>query len=236
MDGPVVAADQSSGASIDDAIWTGGPVTLPRGRSVRDPKAHTVTFQCVSREELETSLRSFLDNSSASPEHATCELTVWAGASFIVPPPRYAQGQPSSSQSHVAPTAPPSLPVDATSISIMQALMPMPDDKQTLKRQRVIAKAIVDVIQRVDGFRYSFHNNWKSGEEGAHRFSYYCNDSLLNKDRVANGKAGTAGKLNAVASIGCMFSSMQANVPLSPSMTAVALLLSNSPRQGSALT
>jgi hypothetical protein len=49
-------------------------------------------------------------------------------------------------------------------------------------------------VQKTDGYRYSFHNSWKSGEDNAYRFSYYCNDSLLNKDRVANGKSGSQGK------------------------------------------
>jgi hypothetical protein len=63
-----------------------------------------------------------------------------------------------------------------------------------LKKQRVVSKQCILAIQGVDGFRYSFHNSWKSGEDNAYRFSYYCNDSLLNKDRVANGKAGTKGR------------------------------------------
>lgn len=76
-------------------------------------------------------------------------------------------------------------------LSIAEALVPQDDSKETMKRQRAIAKCFIDSIQRTDGFRYAFHNNWKSGDD--YRFSYYCNDSLLNKDRVANGKTGSAG-------------------------------------------
>lgn len=76
-------------------------------------------------------------------------------------------------------------------MSIAEALIPQNNARETMKRQRGVAKAFIDAIQRVDGFRYAFHNNWKSGED--YRFSYYCNDSLLNKDRVANGKHGSAG-------------------------------------------
>lgn len=76
-------------------------------------------------------------------------------------------------------------------MSVAEALAPQDESKDTMKRQRAVAKCFIDAIQRVDGFRYAFHNNWKSGED--YRFSYYCNDSLLNKDRVANGKQGSAG-------------------------------------------
>lgn len=76
-------------------------------------------------------------------------------------------------------------------MTIADALVPQDDSKDTMKRQRAVAKCFIDSIQRTDGFRYAFHNNWKSGED--YRFSYYCNDSLLNKDRVANGKTGSHG-------------------------------------------
>jgi hypothetical protein len=80
-------------------------------------------------------------------------------------------------------------------MSVLDALQPAgPDPKETMKRQRCVAKVCVASIQKVDGFRYSFHNSWRSGEDDAYRFSFYCNDSLLNKDRVASGKSGSSGK------------------------------------------
>ena len=77
----------------------------------------------------------------------------------------------------------------------MEAMTPMPDPKDNMKKQRVIAKACVEAVQRADGNRYTFHNNWWSKEDEANRFSYYCNDSILNKGRSANGGAGTIGML-----------------------------------------
>lgn len=71
----------------------------------------------------------------------------------------------------------------------------MPDPKDNMKKQRVTAKACVEAVQRADGNRYTFHNNWWSKEDEANRFSYYCNDSILNKGRSANGGAGTIGML-----------------------------------------
>ncbi|OCL05077.1 hypothetical protein AOQ84DRAFT_103993 [Glonium stellatum] len=88
----------------------------------------------------------------------------------------------------------PSLPGQKTSMSILEALAPTADPKEKMKKQRAIAKTCIDSIQRVDGYRYSFHNCWNSREDDSFRFSYYCNDSLLNKDRAANGKGAKYGK------------------------------------------
>ncbi|CBX94651.1 predicted protein [Plenodomus lingam JN3] len=80
------------------------------------------------------------------------------------------------------------------SLSIVEALQPTSDPKEKMRKQRAIAKCCVDSIQRIDGYRYSFHNCWNSKEDDSFRFSYYCNDSLLNKDRAANGKGAKLGK------------------------------------------
>ena len=79
-------------------------------------------------------------------------------------------------------------------VTIAEALRPTPDPKDKMRKQRAIAKCCVDTIQRCDGYRYSFHNCWNSREDDSFRFSYYCNDSLLNKDRAANGKGAKLGK------------------------------------------
>jgi hypothetical protein len=79
-------------------------------------------------------------------------------------------------------------------MSILEALANTSDPKEKMKKQRAIAKCCVDTIQRTDGYRYSFHNCWNSREDDSFRFSYYCNDSLLNKDRAANGKGAKFGK------------------------------------------
>jgi hypothetical protein len=79
-------------------------------------------------------------------------------------------------------------------MGILDALQNTPDPKEKMRKQRAIAKCCVDSIQKIDGYRYSFHNCWNSREDDAFRFSYYCNDSLLNKDRAANGKGAKLGK------------------------------------------
>src|SRR5262249_7970872 len=139
-------------------------------------------FECANLQDLERNLRAFLDSPPADPEHSTCELTIWAGASFMVQVP-------------VDAGAPSELSTQTVAMSVLDALQPAgPDPKETMKRQRCVAKVCVASIQKVDGFRYSFHNSWRSGEDDAYRFSFYCNDSLLNKDRVASGKSGSSGK------------------------------------------
>ncbi|KAF2632801.1 hypothetical protein BU25DRAFT_83101 [Macroventuria anomochaeta] len=85
-------------------------------------------------------------------------------------------------------------PEQKVSLSIMEALQHTADPKDRMRKQRAIAKCCVDAIQRIDGYRYSFHNCWNSREDDSFRFSYYCNDSLLNKDRAANGKGAKLGK------------------------------------------
>ncbi|PWO22867.1 ATPase (AAA+ superfamily) [Pyrenophora tritici-repentis] len=80
------------------------------------------------------------------------------------------------------------------SSTVYDALQPTSDPKEKMRKQRAIAKCCVDMIQRIDGYRYSFHNCWNSREDDSFRFSYYCNDSLLNKDRAANGKGAKLGK------------------------------------------
>lgn len=79
-------------------------------------------------------------------------------------------------------------------MTVIEALQPTSDPKEKMRKQRAIAKCCVDTIQKSDGYRYSFHNCWNSREDDSFRFSYYCNDSLLNKDRAANGKGAKLGK------------------------------------------
>ncbi|QDS75154.1 hypothetical protein FKW77_008140 [Venturia effusa] len=200
-------------------VWTNPNPPLPRGRAPKDPDAVVTKFDCANLQELEAKLKHYLENPPAPAEHCSAELTLWAGASFLVNIPlgdrqpshtamRSADAgllQPVVDALHATTTGPPVPPVlygaaagpgrvAQETLSVLDALQPMPDPKDTMKRQRAISKVCIASISKVDGFRYSFHNNWKSGEDNAYRFSYYCNDSLLNKDRVANGKAGSSGR------------------------------------------
>jgi hypothetical protein len=191
------------------AVWTNPNPPLHRGRAPKDPEAVVAKYDCASIEDLELKFREYLDNPPAAAEHCTCELTLWAGASFLVnvpsdsatpgpnphPRPNVNAGmlQPVADALNPEPETPSQPRSEQLTMSVLDALQATPDPKVSMKRQRAISKVCVAAVQRVDGFRYSFHNNWRSGEDNAYRFSYYCNDSLLNKDRVANGKAGSQG-------------------------------------------
>jgi hypothetical protein len=170
----------SCSSSMDTALWTTPGVHLPRGRQPRDALAKTVTFQVASVEDLEMALATHLANPCDEPEHTEAQFSFWVETTFALAPLHCLQARP--------------LLPDARELSVAQALHPTPDPKDKMRRQRAIAKACVDAIQRTDGFRYSFHNCWNSREDDSFRFSYYCNDSLLNKDRAANGKGANKNK------------------------------------------
>src|ERR1700761_849153 len=164
------------------ALWNNSNPPLPRGRAPRDPNARSAKYSCNSIQELESALSSYLESPPSSPEHSSCEITLWASASLMT-----TESLPPAAINNSA------NPLEYNPKTVLEALEATPDIKDTMKKQRAVSKICVAAVQRVDGYRYSFHNNWKSGEENAFRFSYYCNDSLLNKDRVANGKAGSEG-------------------------------------------
>ena len=166
-----------------DSLSTPRKRPLPRGRAPNDPGAQRSRFQCNSLLELESIFRTYLQGNPPNPERSTCEITLLATASLA------------PSRDPLAARSPRKTPdPDDQPESVFEALSDWTDPKAMLKKQRVVSKQCILAIQSVDGFRYSFHNSWKSGEDNAYRFSYYCNDSLLNKDRVANGKAGTKGR------------------------------------------
>lgn len=65
------------------------------------------------------------------------------------------------------------------------------DSKVRAIVQRAASRGLVQHIENLDGFRYSFNNAWSAKDEDGLRFSYICQDSMQNKDRHANGFART---------------------------------------------
>ena len=176
-------------------LWS-KTVTLSRGRAPGDPHARSVNFHCQNMEELMACLHNHLANFCPEypPEHTTVDLIFPLGAAFLVADPiAAAQHGPKLTQAAQALLSLDRIP-SSTFLSVMEAMTPMPDPKDNMKKQRAIAKACVEAVQRADGNRYSFHNSWWSKEDEANRFSYFCNDSILNKGRSANGGAGTIGQ------------------------------------------
>ena len=176
--------------------------TLPlplRQRNGRAPLTHAVArpetlsastskYQCSSIESMEAQMRDYLANPTAPAEHAVLEFYFPTSAAFMVFSGEF-QGTKEAYKAKAGHY--PNL--GRTAISVVDALSPM-EPKEQLRKQKAIAKALVDSMSNVDGYRYSFHNNWISKEDEACRFSYYCNDSTLNKGRAANEGAGMVGK------------------------------------------
>lgn len=67
--------------------------------------------------------------------------------------------------------------------------------------QRAASRGIIQAVERIDGFRYSFNNAWMPKNEEGARFSYICQDSMQNKDRHANGYPRTIRSLRAEGEI-----------------------------------
>ncbi|RMZ88659.1 hypothetical protein DV736_g4108, partial [Chaetothyriales sp. CBS 134916] len=166
--------------------WSRTP--RPRGRQAKDPMGIEVRYQCASIENMEAQLHDYIANPTGPPEHTTLEFAFPTSAAFMIStsgPTTVKDGGKTNSAAFPS--------FSRTAVSIIDALS-QGDPKEQLRKQKAIAKAIVDCISCVDGYRYSFHNSWVSKEDEALRFSYFCNDSILNKGRAANEGAGMAGK------------------------------------------
>jgi hypothetical protein len=183
-DPPIVDAAAAASAPLEK--WT--KTIHPRGRQARDPLAQVVQHQVINMEAMKQHLGDYLADPTYPAEHTTIEFTFPTSAAFMV----YTADYLGSKDSHRARASILSK-VNRTAISVIDALN-QPDPKEQLRKQKSIAKSIVEAMADLDGFRYSFHNNWLSKEDEACRFSYYCNDSTLNKGRAANEGAGMEGK------------------------------------------
>jgi hypothetical protein len=147
-----------------------------RGRIARDPLNQTFLFECRDADDLETSLRDFLKDTTSPPEHTTVEFRFSASAAFMVYPAGHSQAIKDPLQRIFSKKA----------VSVIEALQPTYNPKDQIEKQRSIAKICVETVAKADGFKYGFNNNWISKEDGASRFSYFCNDSSLNKARAGN--------------------------------------------------
>ncbi|EXJ86063.1 hypothetical protein A1O1_06432 [Capronia coronata CBS 617.96] len=152
-----------------------------RGRQAKDPLGQSVVFKVQRAEDLETKLREYLANPTGDPAHTTLEFSFPVTAAFMV-----------SARESKTPSAPDKntpymySAFNKTAVSVIDALQTTQDPKEQMLMQKAISRTLVDTVQLADGNRYSFHNHWISREDQASRFSYFCNDSVLNKGRAAN--------------------------------------------------
>lgn len=164
------------------------PIKPPRarGRHAKDPLGISVHFKCQRVEDMELKLREYLDNPTGEAEHTTLEFSFPITAAFMVP-----KREPIGTQAQTPHKRTPYTysTFSKTAVSVIDALHTIQDPSERALTQRAISKALVESVQRADGYKYSFHNHWLSREDQASRFSYYCNDSSLNKGRAANAGA-----------------------------------------------
>ena len=147
-----------------------------RGRIAKDPQGQTFLFHCRNAEDLETMLRDYLKDATSPPEHTTVEFHFPVSSAFMVYPPGHSHAIKDPLKRIFAKTA----------LSVVDALQPTLNPKDQYEKQRSIGKVCVEACQAADGFKYGFHNSWISKEDQASRFSYFCNDSSLNKARAGN--------------------------------------------------
>ncbi|OAP60857.1 hypothetical protein AYL99_05859 [Fonsecaea erecta] len=154
----------------------------PPGRQVKDPLAKSISIQCQRLEDLEAQLKEHLADSAIDREHTTLEFSFPVTTAFMV-----AAREPLGKRDLSDPKTPYTYsPFNKTAVTVVDVLHSIQDPQERATMQKGISKTLIEACQNVDGYRYSFHNSWVSREDQASRFSYYCNDSVLNKGRAAN--------------------------------------------------
>ena len=195
---------------LEDSLQGGGPqqaqqddpggIDRPphKGRKHHDPDQVTVAVECASQYDFEQSLRAFLA-ASHDRAHTVYACTFPVSAAFHVDLGPADRGPATSNSYRYGPISTPytaAAPIQSghvvRSMSVMEALSYTPDDpKERMRRQRAVARTLKIAVEKVDGHRYAYSNGWLGRESDAFRFSYFCNDSMLNKDRSAAGSNKT---------------------------------------------
>lgn len=194
-------ATDSPGGDIGGNVQLPNPIDRPlhRGRPHADQNQVTIAVQCPSQHDFEQSLRAFLADPNHNRAHTVYSCVFPISAAFQVDLGPEDRGPAASNSYRYGPISTPytaSAPIQAghivRSMSIMEALSYTPDDpKERMRRQRAVARSLKIAIEKVDGHRYAYSNGWLGRENDAFRFSYFCNDSMLNKDRSAAGSNKT---------------------------------------------
>ncbi|KAF2400598.1 hypothetical protein EJ06DRAFT_556146 [Trichodelitschia bisporula] len=69
------------------------------------------------------------------------------------------------------------------------------DKDLKLRRQRAIARVIVDTFQGVDGFRYFEKEAWNTKHFDGYRFKFHCHESPFGRERALKACASTSNSL-----------------------------------------
>lgn len=80
------------------------------------------------------------------------------------------------------------------SVPVAAAVATLADAKLKLRRQRAVARQVLQSISNVDGFKYFEKEAWDTKHTDGYRFKFLCRDSFQNKDRAQNkGRTSNAG-------------------------------------------
>ncbi|KAJ9666978.1 hypothetical protein H2201_002811 [Coniosporium apollinis] len=211
--------EQSEKASADQ------PSQKPHKTRGPSLKPDTV-FQCGNVEGLVSSFQWLVDNATSSliPDAVTCQFIL--GVDAVVEIRATSNGTPSfltliqkqpESQADNADGKSPDLenpPEKKFTVSVASALAAFGDDAERLKTQRALARAIVEAIQDVDGYRYFEKQVWGTKGQNGCRFRFPCVDSLQNRERAAN-RYAKAKALNVPVD------EFEHDAPMRPSVTRV---------------
>ncbi|KAH7374389.1 hypothetical protein BKA66DRAFT_174193 [Pyrenochaeta sp. MPI-SDFR-AT-0127] len=142
-----------------------------------------VYYRCPTTESLDGALRNEQEKSASSliPTQIVTEFIFAATSTITIPV---------SQQPNLEVLIQPADFVQ--SVTVGHALCHNINGKDRLKIQRSIARSIINVIQKADGYKYSerrAHN--KDGGDGA-RLMYVCLDSFQNRDRKCNKNRGSS--------------------------------------------
>ncbi|KAK5150695.1 hypothetical protein LTS14_009978 [Recurvomyces mirabilis] len=184
-------------ARVSFGSRAGGAHDYNNGQSIFTYRASQANGLYETLQDLTAALRNEIEACAESevPELSTCELAIHENA--VVPLLRPTIGPYADGGQHDLPTdfktewtdgseGFPGLSSALPKASIA-AILGAGEGQARQIVQRAASRAIVQCIEAVDGFKYSFNNAWNAKDEGGLRFSYICQDSMQNKDRHANG-------------------------------------------------
>ncbi|KAK5118411.1 hypothetical protein LTR62_002925 [Meristemomyces frigidus] len=188
-------------ARVSFGSRAGGVHDYNNGSSVSTYRASQVNGVYATLQDLIRALTSEIEACAESevPELSTCELAIHEDtvSPAIIPLQRPAIGPYADGGQHDLPPEFKTEWLDGTEDFVgldtplpkasITAILNAGDGQQRQIVQRAASRAIVQCIEAIDGFKYSFNNAWNAKDEGGLRYSYICQDSMQNKDRHANG-------------------------------------------------
>lgn len=191
---------QGFGKLVD--MWRLQKRPAKNNRPRKDYHVHETIFESLA--DLKTTLKQYIDNACAdpqSPQYCSVCLTLSSAGALPLPDGPYVRlgpnYLPSEKSTSNTPNGSPGEngerggETGQGNTKTVSELCNLQDGDERHISQRAAARGVASSIQEIDGFKYSFNNNWCGKDDNGFRFSYTCLDSLENKDRHANGFRAT---------------------------------------------